>query len=446
MGNSIEQTLLSIPEIQTTTRRTGRAELDEHAQGVNASEIDAPFILKDRSRDEFMEDLRNKLMNFTSLNITIGQPIGHRIDHMLSGTRANIAIKLYGEDLNKLFTTANDIKNKIQNIEGLVDLSVEQQIDIPQIQIKAKREMLASYGIPISHFVEFIDVAFAGEKVSQIFEGNKSYDLILRFENPSNNNIESIKNTLIDTYNGQKVPLYYVADIVSSSGPNTINRENVQRKIVISTNVVGRDQKSTVEEIQKIINYDVKLPEGYRIEYGGQFESEAEASKTLLIMSALSLFIIMLLLYQEFKDIKMSVIVLINLPLALIGGMFAILFTSQIISIPSIIGFITLFGIATRNGILLISRYNTLREEGVDLHDRIIRGSLDRLNPILMTALAAGLALIPLAIAGEEPGNEIQSPMAKVILGGLLTSTFLNLIVVPIVYFLSNKKSESYEL
>ncbi|MBN8569277.1 MAG: efflux RND transporter permease subunit [Ignavibacteria bacterium] len=446
MGNSIEQTLLSIPEIQTTTRRTGRAELDEHAQGVNASEIDAPFKLKDRSRDDFMEDLRDKLRGFTSVNITIGQPIGHRIDHMLSGTRANIAIKLYGENLNQLFTTANDIKNKIQNIEGLVDISVEQQIEIPQIQIKAKREMLASYGIPISHFVEFIDVAFAGEKVSQIFEGNKSYDLILRFENPANNNIESIKNTLIDTYNGQKVPLYYVADIVSASGPNTINRENVQRKIVISTNVAGRDQRSAVEEIQKVINYDVKLPEGYRIEYGGQFEAEAEASKTLLIMSALSLFIIILLLYQEFKDIKISVIVLINLPLALIGGMFAILFTSQIISIPSIIGFITLFGIATRNGILLISRYTALKEEGVDLYERIIRGSLDRLNPILMTALAAGLALIPLAIAGEEPGNEIQSPMAKVILGGLLTSTFLNLIVVPIAYYLSNKKSESYEL
>lgn len=446
MGNSIEQTLLSIPEIQTTTRRTGRAELDEHAQGVNASEIDAPFKLKDRSRDDFMEDLRDKLRGFTSVNITIGQPIGHRIDHMLSGTRANIAIKLYGENLNQLFTTANDIKNKIQNIEGLVDISVEQQIEIPQIQIKAKREMLAGYGIPISNFVEFIDVAFAGEKVSQIFEGNKSYDLILRFENPVNNNIESIKNTLIDTYNGQKVPLYYVADIVSASGPNTINRENVQRKIVISTNVAGRDQRSAVEEIQKVINYDVKLPEGYRIEYGGQFESEAEASKTLLIMSALSLFIIILLLYQEFKDIKISVIVLINLPLALIGGMFAILFTSQIISIPSIIGFITLFGIATRNGILLISRYTALKEEGVDLYERIIRGSLDRLNPILMTALAAGLALIPLAIAGEEPGNEIQSPMAKVILGGLLTSTFLNLIVVPIAYYLSNKKSESYEL
>lgn len=442
MGISIEETLLTIPEIQTTTRRTGRAELDEHAQGVNASEIDAPFILDDRSRDEFMEDVRKKLAGISGVNITIGQPIGHRIDHMLSGTRANIAIKLYGSDLNKMFTIANQIKSQISSIEGLVDLSVEQQVEIPQIQIKAKREMLTKYGISISDYVEFIDVAFAGEDVSQVFEGNRSYDLLLRFENPANNNIENIKNTLIDTYTGQKVPLYYVADIVSTTGPNTINRENVQRKIVISANVSGRDQKSVVEDIKKKIETNIKLPDEYRIEYGGQFESEAEASKTLFIMSLFSLLIIFLLLYQEFKDFKISSIVLINLPLALIGGIFAIYFTTGIISIPSIIGFITLFGIATRNGILLVSRYNTLKREGMKLYDRIIQGSIDRLNPILMTALAAGLALIPLAISGDLPGNEIQSPMAKVILGGLLTSTFLNLIVVPVVYYLANKKSE----
>jgi CzcA family heavy metal efflux pump len=439
IGNSIEQTLLTIPEIQTTTRRTGRAELDEHAQGVNASEIDAPFTLDDRSRDEFMDEVREKLAGISGVNITIGQPIGHRIDHMLSGTRANIAIKLYGSDLNKLFTIANLIKNQIAPIEGLVDLSVEQQVEIPQIQIKAKREMLTKYGISIADYIEFI----AGEEVSQIFEGNRSYDLLLRFENPLNNNIENIKNTLIDTYNGQKVPLYYVADIVSTTGPNTINRENVQRKIVISANVSGRDQKSVVEDIQKKINDNIKLPDEYRIEYGGQFESEAEASKTLLIMSMFSLLIIFLLLYQEFKDFKISSIVLINLPLALIGGIFSIYFTSGIISIPSIIGFITLFGIATRNGILLVSRYNALKREGMNLYERIVQGSLDRLNPILMTALAAGLALIPLAIGGDLPGNEIQSPMAKVILGGLLTSTFLNLIVVPVVYYLANKKSEA---
>ncbi len=442
IGNQIEKTLLTVPEIQTTTRRTGRAELDEHAQGVNASEIDAPFVLKDRSRDEFMKEVREKLAGITGVSITIGQPIGHRIDHMLSGTRANIAIKIYGSDLNKLFTFANQIKNQIEPIGGLVDLSVEQQVEIPQIQIKAKREMLSKYGISIADYIEFIDVAFAGEKVSQIFEGNRSYDLLLRFGDPVNNNIENIKNTLIDTYSGQKVPLYYVADIISTTGPNTINRENVQRKIVISANVSGRDQRSVVEDIKKKINQSIKLPDEYRIEYGGQFESEAEASKTLLVMSLFSLLIIFLLLYLEFKDFKISSIVLINLPLALIGGIFSIYFTSGIISIPSIIGFITLFGIATRNGILLVSRYNALKSEGIKLYERIMQGSLDRLSPILMTALSAGFALIPLAIAGDLPGNEIQSPMAKVILGGLLTSTFLNLIVVPVVYYLANKNTE----
>jgi CzcA family heavy metal efflux pump len=443
IGVMIEKTLLTIPEIHTTTRRTGRSELDEHAQGVNSSEIDAPFELDFRSRDEFMETVRSRLSGITGVNITIGQPIGHRIDHMLSGTRANIAIKLYGSDLNKLFTIANQIRDQISPIEGLVDLSVEQQVEIPQIQIKAKREMLTRYGISIADYIEFIDIAFAGEEVSQIFEGNRSYELLLRFENPLNNSIENIKNTLIDTYDGKKVPLYYVADIVSTTGPNTINRENVQRKIVISANVSGRDQKSVVEDIQKKINDNIKLPDEYRIEYGGQFESEEEASKTLLIMSLFSLVIIFLLLYQEFKDFKISGIILINLPLALIGGIFAIYFTSGIISIPSIIGFITLFGIATRNGILLVSRYKALKHEGLNLHERIVKGSLDRLNPILMTALSAGLALIPLAVSGDMPGNEIQSPMAKVILGGLLTSTFLNLIVVPVVYYLANKNSEA---
>jgi CzcA family heavy metal efflux pump len=443
IGVMLEKTLLTIPEIHTTTRRTGRSELDEHAQGVNSSEIDAPFELDFRSRDEFMETVRSRLSGVSGVNITIGQPIGHRIDHMLSGTRANIAIKLFGSDLNKLFTIANQIKDQIAPIEGLVDLSVEQQVEIPQIQIKAKREMLTKYGISIADYIEFIDVAFAGEKVSQIFKGNRSYDLLLRFENPLNNNIENIKNTLIDTYNGQKVPLYYVADIISTTGPNTINRENVQRKIVISANVSGRDQKSVVKDIQNKINDNIKLPDEYRIEYGGQFESEEEASRTLLIMSLFSLIIIFLLLYQEFKNFKISGIVLINLPLALIGGIFAIYFTSGIISIPSIIGFITLFGIATRNGILLVSRYNALKHEGMMLYERIVQGSLDRLNPILMTALSAGLALIPLAVSGDLPGNEIQSPMAKVILGGLLTSTFLNLIVVPVVYYLANKNSET---
>jgi CzcA family heavy metal efflux pump len=440
IGILVEQELLKIPEIQITTRRTGRAELDEHAQGVNAAEIDAPFVLKDRSRAEFMEDVRTHLAQVSGVNITIGQPIGHRIDHMLSGTRANIAIKIFGTDLARLFALSNEIKTAITPIPGLVDLSVEQQIEIPQIQIKAKREMLNHYGIPMGDFNAFVDVAFAGEKVSEIYEGNKSFDLILRFDDANRGNIEKIRNTLIDGANGQKIPLSYVADIISTSGPNTINRENVQRKTIVSVNVAGRDQKSAVEEIQKVIQEKIKLPEDYRIEYGGQFEAEAEASRTLAATSLLSLLVIFLLLFQEFKEIKTASIILLNLPLALIGGVFSIWVTSGILSIPAIIGFITLFGIATRNGILLVSRYKTLQEEGQPLYKTVIEGSVDRLSPILMTALTAGLALIPLAIAGDLPGNEIQSPMAKVILGGLLTSTLLNIFVVPVVYYLSNRK------
>lgn len=440
IGIQVEKALLAVPEIKITTRRTGRAELDEHSQGVNSSEVEAPFTLEERNRDEFMADVREKLSGVTGANITIGQPIGHRIDHMLSGTRANIAIKIFGNDLNKLFTLSNDIKTKIQNVEGLVDLSVEQQVEIPQIQIKAKRDVLNQYGISIGQFNEFVDVAFTGEKVSQIYEGNKTFDLLLRFDDANKGKMENIKNAMIDTHDGKKIPLYYVADIVSTSGPNTINRENVQRKTVVSANVSGRDQKSVVADIQKIINEQVKLPEEYHVEYGGQFEAEAEASKTLVLTSLISLLIIFLILYQEFKKVKTASIILLNLPLALIGGVFSIYFTNGILSIPAIIGFITLFGVATRNGILLVSHYETLEKEGLSLYETVIQGSKDRLSPILMTALTAGLALIPLAIASDLPGNEIQSPMAKVILGGLLTSTILNLFIVPVVYYLSNRK------
>ncbi len=459
IGTNVEKALLTIPEIKITTRRTGRAELDEHAQGVNASEIDAPFVLKDRGRDEFMQDVRQKLAGISGANITIGQPIGHRIDHMLSGTRANIAIKIFGPDLSRLFSISNEIKNTIEGTEGLVDLSVEQQVQIPQVQIKANRDMLGKYGITIGEFAEFTDVAFAGEKVSEVYEGNKRFDLILRFDESNRGNIENIKYTLIDAkVNGQssmgnnspftidhsqKIPLSYVSEVVSTTGPNTINRENVQRKTVVSANVAGRDQKSVVDEIKQKIESNIKLPEGYRIEYGGQFEAEAEASKTLLVTSLLALFVIFFLLYQEFKNVKISTIILLNLPLALIGGVLSVWITSGMLSIPAIIGFITLFGIATRNGILLISHYQTLSNEGLPLYDTIIQGSRDRLSPILMTALTAGLALIPLAMGGELPGNEIQSPMAKVILGGLLSSTLLNLFVVPVVYYLAERKGQS---
>lgn len=443
IGNRVENILLSVSEITITSRRTGRAELDEHAQGVNAAEIDAPFTLSERSREEFMKDIREKLSAVTEANITIGQPIGHRIDHMLSGTRANIAIKLFGTDLNNMFSLANQIQSSIKGIDGLVDINVEQQVEIPQIQIKAKRNMLAKYGITIGQFTEFIDVAFAGEKVSQVFENNKSFDLVLRFNDENRGKIESIKNVLIDTYNGKKIPLHYVADILSTTGPNTINRENVQRKIVVSANVAERDLRSVVNDVKTSIDKDIILPENYRIEYGGQFESEEKASKMLMLTSLMSLLIIFLLLYQEFKNVKIAGIILLNLPLALIGGVLIIWFTSGIISIPSIIGFITLFGIATRNGILLVSRYQTLQEEGINLYDTIIKGSLDRLNPILMTALTTALALIPLVLAGDLPGNEIQSPMAMVILGGLLSSTLLNIFIVPVVYYLTNVKTKT---
>lgn len=442
IGSAIEKALLTVPEIKITTRRTGRAELDEHAQGVNASEIDAPFKLKGRSREAFMKEVREKLSGFSTANITIGQPIGHRIDHMLSGTRANIAIKIFGPDLTKLFSFSNEVKKTIEGTDGLVDLSVEQQIQIPQIQIRANRDMLAKYGISIGEFAAFTDVAFAGEKVSEVYEGSQRFDLVLRFDESNRGNFEKISNTLIDTKDGQKIPLNYVATIVSTSGPNTINRENVQRKTVVSANVAGRDQKSVVDEIRQKIESTVKIPEGYRIEYGGQFESAAEASRTLLLTSVLSLLVIFLLLFLEFRDIKMSAIILLNLPLALIGGVLSVWLTTGILSIPAIIGFITLFGVATRNGILLVSHYKTLQAQGLGLYDTIITGSKDRLSPILMTALTAGLALIPLALGGDLPGNEIQSPMAKVILGGLLSSTLLNLFVVPVVYFLANRKSE----
>ena len=442
IGTQIEKTLLTIPEIKVVTRRTGRAEQDEHAQGVNAAEIDAPFLLDARSRTEFMEEVRQKLAGITTANITIGQPIGHRIDHMLSGTRANIAIKVFGPDLNRMFTLANGIKTAISDIPGLVDIGVEQQIEIPQIQIKAKREMLARYGISVGDFTEFVDVAFAGEKVGEVYEGAQSFDLVVRYDPQNQGAMENMRNTLIDAGNGQKIPLTYVANIVATSGPNTINRENVQRKVVVSVNVSGRDQKSAVADIQAAIGQSVQLPEGYRIEYGGQFESEAEASRTLLMASLLSLMIVFLLLYTEFGSVPLATVILLNLPLALIGGVMSISLTSGIISIPAIIGFITLFGIATRNGILLVSRYEYLQTvEGLPLNEAVRRGSKDRLSPILMTALTAGLALVPLALGGDLPGNEIQSPMAKVILGGLLTSTLLNLFVIPIVYLLVNRKN-----
>ena len=443
IGRRAEELLLTIPEIQTVARKTGRAELDEHALGVNTSEIEAPFELKDRPRSEVVAEVREKLGSIVGANIEIGQPISHRIDAMLSGTKANIAIKLFGDDLNRMFALGNEIKDKIQDVEGVADLTVEQQIERPQLTITPRREMLARYGITLPQFAEYVNACLAGEAVSQVYEQGKSFNLTVRMRDDLRDQAQKIGNLMIDTGDGLQVPLNYVADIRSTMGPNTISRENVKRKIVISANVADRDLRSVVNDIQERIDTQIQLPEGYHVEYGGQFESEQAASRTLMLTSFMSIVVIFLLLYHEFRSTKESAIILINLPLALIGGVFALLLTTGEVSIPAIIGFISLFGIATRNGMLLISHYNHLqREEGYGIYDSVLRGSLDRLNPILMTALSSALALIPLALGGDLPGNEIQSPMAKVILGGLLTSTFLNGFIIPIVYLLIHTKKE----
>ena len=435
IGRQAEEILLSIPEIQTVARKTGRAELDEHALGVNVSELEAPFELKDRSHKELLDEVRHKLSVITGANIEIGQPISHRIDAMLSGTQASIAIKLFGDDLNRMFTLGNQIKDAVKDVEGIADLNVEQQIERPELKIVPRREMLARHGISLAAFREFVTVNMAGETVSQVYEQGKAFNLVVRASEDNRGSIERVKDLMIDDAEGRKIPLSDVADVVSAMGPNTINRENVKRKIVISANTSGRDLRSVVNDIRTCVDEQIHLPEGYHIEYGGQFESEQAASRTLALASAISIVVIFLLLYFQFRNAAQSAVILLNLPLALIGGVFVLLLTSGELSIPAIIGFISLFGIATRNGMLLISHYNLLREEqGLGLRECIVRGSLDRLNPILMTALSSALALIPLALRGDLPGNEIQSPMAKVILGGLLTSTFLNAFIVPIVY------------
>lgn len=433
LGRMAEEILLTVPEIKTVARKTGRAELDEHALGVNVSEIEAPFELIDRPKSAMLKEVRKKMSRLPGVAVEIGQPISHRIDAMLSGTQANIAIKIFGSDLNRLFLLGNEIKKNIDHIDGIADLNVEQQIERPQLKISPRRDLLTRYGISVPEFSEFVNVMLGGEVVSQVYEGDKTFDLTVKVREDSREGIEAIKSMLIDTKAG-KVPLSYVADITSTSGPNTINRENVSRKVVVSANVEGRDLHSVVKQIRKEINHNVHIPDGYHIEYGGQFESEEEASRILMLTSILSVLVIFFLLYKQFKSARQSLVILLNLPLALIGGVFAVSLTGGVISIPSIIGFISLFGIATRNGMLLVDRYNDLETNGVTLKEAIIKGSLDRLNPIVMTALTSALALIPLALNGDLPGNEIQSPMAKVILGGLLTSTFLNGYVVPLVW------------
>lgn len=432
IGQKAEQLLLQIPEVRDVARKTGRAELDEHSQGVNSSELEVPFTLDKRSKDEVANDIRQKLKQIPGINVEIGQPISHRIDAMLSGTKAGIAVKVFGPDLTKLYHIGTQIKQATQGIQGLTDINVEQQIERPQLVIKPRRNLLATYGITLPEFASYIQTAIGGSIVSMVQEDNRQYDLTVRMANDKLSTIERIKTLLINTANGEQVPLADVADIVSTSGPNTINRENAQRKLVVSANASGRDMRSVVNDMQESINKNVTLPTGYHIEYGGQFESEASASRVLLGLSIVSIGVILLLLFMQFHSWKQAFVVLINLPLALIGGVMALFFTSGVLSIPSIIGFISLFGMATRGGMLLVDRYNELSAQGLSRREIILKGSLDRLLPIVMTALCSALALIPLALGSELPGNEIQSPMAKVMLGGLLTSTFLNLFIVPI--------------
>lgn len=442
MGRTAEELLLSIPEIKTVGRKTGRAELDEHAFGVNSSEFECPFELGKKTRKQLTEEVRQKLAVLPGVNIEIGGPISHRIDAMLSGTKANIAIKLFGSDLNKMYEIGQKIKTSISGVEGIADINVEQQVERPELNITPKREMLARYGISLPEFADVVKVMMEGEVVSTVYEGNRSFDLTLKVNDDARSSIERISDLTIDTGDGKKVPLSYVADIKSSAGPNTINRENVSRKLVVSCNATGGELAKAVGAIREKIAENIELPEGYHIEYGGQFESEERASKTIALVSIFSIFIIFMLLYGEFKNISQSLVVLLNLPLALIGGVFAIFFTDGILSIPAIIGFISLFGIATRNGMLLIDRYNVLASQGHSREEAVMIGSLDRLNPILMTAITSALALLPLALGGDLPGNEIQSPMAKVILGGLFSSTLLNGFVVPVIYLINSKSKK----
>jgi len=437
-GKMIESLLLEMPEVEVVTRRTGRAELDEHAQGVNAAEIDVPFTLDGKTKEQFFEEVRTKLSVVPGINITLGQPIAHRIDHMLSGTRANIAVKVFGDDLPKLFEIGKNIETQIRTVEGIADVAVDQQIEVPQIRITPNRQMLSAYGMTVGDLMNQVDVAFAGEKAGEIYEGQFYFDLIVRFGKESRSSMEAIQRALIQLPEGGQLPLNKLATVSSASSANSVSRENVQRHIVIAANVQNRDLRGVVNDIQEVIDSQIQLPVGYRVVYDGQFESEAKASQLLLVTAFLALLVIFLLLYYEFQDTKLSAIVLINLPLALIGGILILYFTSGIISIAATIGFISLFGIATRNGILLVSRYEDLRKEGLQGWELLKTGALDRLNPILMTAFTTGLALIPLVLKGGEPGNEIQSPMAVVILGGLISATVLNLIVIPCVYELIN--------
>jgi CzcA family heavy metal efflux pump len=442
LGRRVEEVLMAFPEVASTARRTGRAELDEHAQDVYAAEIDVRLRPANRSREVFLDELREKLATVPGVVCTIGGPIAHRIDHMLSGTRAGIAIKLFGDDLAILRATARQIEATMKKVDGVVDLAIEQQVDVPQLSIIFDRTAIARFGLRAGRLAEIIETAFAGEKVTRVLEGQRTYDLVVRYRDDQRADAEAIRNTVVDTPSGARVPLKMLAAIRDDVGPNVIMRENVQRRIVVSANTSGRDLRGVIDDIRTNIERDVALPAGYHVEYGGQFESEQSASRTILLLGALVVVGIFVILYIAFRSLRNAVLIMVNLPLALIGGIVAVFAGGGVISIASLVGFVTLFGIATRNGIMMISHYEHLRTvEGASFAESVHRGSLERLSPVLMTALCAGLALVPLVLAGAEPGNELQSPMGVVILGGLLTSTALNMLVVPALYARFGRRS-----
>ena len=433
LGAAIEKELLQIPEVTSTARRTGRGELDEHSQTSNGAEIDVNFTLGERSKADFLADVRARLATIPGVVTSVGQPLEHRIDHMVSGTQADLAIKVFGPELSTLFKKGTEIKELLKAFPEVVDVNVEQQVETPQLQVRADREKLAYFGITMEDFNAFIESAFPGKKLGSVYEEERSFDLIIRLNKDYTESVEGVKRALIDTPTG-KVPLEDVASVVSVGGPGSISRENVQRKVVVSANIASGDVAGTVERVSEYLEKELALEEGYRLEYGGQFESAESASRTLWMTTMLAILVVFVLLYSEFKSTMLSAVVLLNLPLALIGGILATYFTSAVMSIPAIIGLITLFGIATRNGILLVSRYQHLRQEGMPLDEAVVIGSADRLTPILMTAFTSALALVPMIINGSASGNEIQSPMAVVVLGGLLSSTILNIYIIPIVY------------
>jgi Cu/Ag efflux pump CusA len=442
LGRGLERILLGIPEVVSTARRTGRAELDEHVQGVESAEVDVMLRMRERPKEEVLAEIRERVTLLPGMNVTVGQPISHRIDHMLSGTRANIAVKVFGDDLTMLRSLARQVEAAMRGIDGVVDLSMEQQTDIPTVRVRVRPEDAARYALQPGEVTTMIQTAFVGLEVNRVLEGQISFPMVVRYPETKFDDLEVIGGTLIDTPSGAKVPLNAVADIYEDRGPNFISREGVQRKIVVQCNVAGRDLLGVVNEIRSAVTEKVTLPQGYRVEYGGQFESEAEASRRLLILGAGVIAGILLILATAFHSTRDALIIMLNLPLALVGGVAGVYLAGGVLSVASIIGFITLFGIATRNGIMLVSHIRHLREaEGVtDLREAVMRGASERLAPILMTALAAGLALIPIAAGMGKPGSEIQAPMAIVILFGLFTSTALNMVVVPAVYYAAGRQ------